>query len=95
MVEVSRGGRRGYWTNSLYSTWDETFYPDGVGAWTAKADVDTDRGGMTLNERFCPRGDAFRGNRGCTRAGCREEMPRATPTASADARRLGASPPEG
>jgi methanethiol oxidase len=32
MVEVSRDGRRVYFTNSLYASWDEIFYPDGVGA---------------------------------------------------------------
>jgi methanethiol oxidase len=30
MVEISRDGKRVYWTNSLYSTWDAQFYPDGV-----------------------------------------------------------------
>ena len=30
MVEISRDGTRVYWTNSLYSTWDNQFYPDGV-----------------------------------------------------------------
>ncbi|HSO05777.1 MAG TPA: selenium-binding protein SBP56-related protein [Pelomicrobium sp.] len=30
MVEVSRDGERVYFTNSLYSTWDDQFYPDGV-----------------------------------------------------------------
>ena len=35
MVEVSRDGRRVYFTNSLYASWDEIFYPDGVGAWSA------------------------------------------------------------
>ena len=30
MVEISRDGKRVYWTNSLYSTWDNHFYPDGV-----------------------------------------------------------------
>ena len=30
MVEISRDGKRVYWTNSLYSTWDGQFYPDGV-----------------------------------------------------------------
>ena len=29
MVEISRDGKRVYWTNSLYSTWDDQFYPDG------------------------------------------------------------------
>ena len=31
MVEISRDGKRVYWTNSLYSTWDNQFYPDGRG----------------------------------------------------------------
>jgi selenium-binding protein 1 len=30
MVEISRDGKRVYWTNSLYSTWDNQFYPDGI-----------------------------------------------------------------
>ena len=30
MVEISRDGKRVYWTNSLYSTWDDQFYEDGV-----------------------------------------------------------------
>ena len=30
MVEVSRDGKRVFFTNSLYSTWDDQFYPDGV-----------------------------------------------------------------
>jgi selenium-binding protein 1 len=39
MVEISRDGRRVYFTNSLYSAWDEQFYPDGIRGWMAKADV--------------------------------------------------------
>ena len=31
MVEVSRDGKRVYFTNSLYGAWDDQFYPDGVG----------------------------------------------------------------
>jgi selenium-binding protein 1 len=45
MVEVSRDGRRVYFSNSLYSSWDEQFYPDGIKGWVAKADVDEDDGG--------------------------------------------------
>ena len=30
MVEISRDGKRVYFTNSLYSTWDRQFYPAGV-----------------------------------------------------------------
>ena len=32
MVEVSRDGKRIYLTNSLYGSWDDQFYPDGVAA---------------------------------------------------------------
>lgn len=63
MVEISRDGKRVYWTNSLYGAWDDQFYPDGVGSWMIKADIDVDRGGMTLDERFFPHGADFRGNR--------------------------------
>jgi methanethiol oxidase len=35
MVEISRDGKRVYLTNSLYSTWDDQFYPDLKG-WLAK-----------------------------------------------------------
>ena len=51
MVEISRDGKRVYWTNSLYSTWDDQFYPDGVPAAMVKADVGDD-GGLTLDEGF-------------------------------------------
>lgn len=30
MIEISRDGERVYFTNSLYSTWDDQFYADGV-----------------------------------------------------------------
>ncbi|WP_153505653.1 selenium-binding protein SBP56-related protein [Cumulibacter manganitolerans] len=63
MVEISRDGKRVYWTNSLYGAWDDQFYPDGVGAWMIKADIDTENGGMSLDERFFPHGADFRGNR--------------------------------
>jgi selenium-binding protein 1 len=62
MVEVSRDGRRVYVTNSLYGSWDDQFYPDGVGAWLAKVDVAED-GGISLDPRFFPHGDEFRGRR--------------------------------
>jgi selenium-binding protein 1 len=39
MVEVSRDGRRVYVTNSLYASWDEQFYPDGVRGWLARLEV--------------------------------------------------------
>jgi selenium-binding protein 1 len=51
MVELSRDGKRVYFTNSLYSTWDDQFYPDGLTGWMVKADV-APNGGMTLDPRF-------------------------------------------
>jgi methanethiol oxidase len=51
MVEISRDGRRIYFTNSLYRTWDDQFYPDGVRGWMAKADV-SPRGELTLDPKF-------------------------------------------
>ena len=39
MVEISRDGQRVYFTNSLYRSWDDQFYPDGIRGWMAKADV--------------------------------------------------------
>ena len=59
MVEISRDGRRVYVTNSLYRTWDEQFYPDGIKGWLAKIDVD-DRGGMSLDDRCFVRLDGMR-----------------------------------
>ncbi|MBO0802214.1 MAG: selenium-binding protein [Nocardiopsaceae bacterium] len=63
MVEVSRDGERVYVTNSLYGSWDDQFYPAGVGAWMAKIDARTD-GGVSLDPGFFPHGEeAFRGRR--------------------------------
>jgi selenium-binding protein 1 len=63
MVEVSRDGKRVYVTNSLYGTWDDIFYPEGVGAWAAKLDADLEVGGIAADPRFFPHGDDFRGLR--------------------------------
>ncbi|MGI9452272.1 MAG: selenium-binding family protein [Geminicoccaceae bacterium] len=52
MVEISRDGKRVYFTNSLYGAIDEQFYPDGVDGWMVKLDVDTEKGGMSLDEKF-------------------------------------------
>ncbi len=51
MVEISRDGRRVYFTNSLYAAWDEQFYPDGIRGWMAKIDVDLN-GGIRLDPKF-------------------------------------------
>jgi selenium-binding protein 1 len=47
MVEISRDGTRVYWTNSLYSTWDDQFYPDGVSGAMVMANAKPD-GGLEL-----------------------------------------------
>jgi methanethiol oxidase len=39
MVEISRDGKRVYFTNSLYRSWDDQFYPDGIKSWMVKLDV--------------------------------------------------------
>jgi methanethiol oxidase len=59
MVEISRDGRRVYLTNSLYRTWDEQFYPDGVRGWMVKLDVDAG-GGMQLDPRFLLQAEGLR-----------------------------------
>ncbi|MGV6848152.1 MAG: selenium-binding protein SBP56-related protein [Marinibacterium sp.] len=51
MVEISRDGNRVYWTNSLYSTWDDQFYPGERGAAMVMAQVGED-GGLTLDKDF-------------------------------------------
>jgi selenium-binding protein 1 len=51
MVELSRDGKRIYFTNSLYSPWDEQFYPEGLRNWMVKLDVKPE-GGMTLDPNF-------------------------------------------
>jgi selenium-binding protein 1 len=51
MVEVSRDGKRVYLTNSLFTPWDEQFYPDGIRSWMVKADVNA-TGGIALDPGF-------------------------------------------
>jgi selenium-binding protein 1 len=59
MVEISRDGKRVYFTNSLYSPWDEQIYPDGLRSWMAKLDVNL-KGGMKLDEKFFVEFDGLR-----------------------------------
>ena len=59
MVEISRDGRRVYFTNSLYSPWDEQFYPDGLKGWMVKIDADP-KGGMKLDPKFFVEFDGLR-----------------------------------
>ncbi|KJK25916.1 selenium-binding protein [Burkholderiaceae bacterium 16] len=51
MVEVSRDGRRVYFTNSLYGAVDPQFYPDGIDGWMVKLDA-TAEGGIAFDPRF-------------------------------------------
>lgn len=51
MVEISRDGRRVYFTNSLYSTVDDQFYPEGLTGWMAKLNV-ASNGGIAFDPNF-------------------------------------------
>lgn len=51
MVEISRDGRRIYFTNSLYAPWDEQFYPDGIRSWMVKLDAKPG-GGISIDPQF-------------------------------------------
>jgi methanethiol oxidase len=50
MIQLSLDGRRLYVSNSLYSTWDNQFYP-GLRSWLLKVDCDPD-GGMEVDPDF-------------------------------------------
>lgn len=54
MLQLSLDGKRLYVTNSLYSSWDNQFYP-GIkenGSHLLQIDCDTDQGGLAFNEDF-------------------------------------------
>jgi hypothetical protein len=51
MMQVSLDGKRLFVTNSLYSTWDNQFYPDGLRSWLLKVDC-ADDGSMTIDPAF-------------------------------------------
>jgi selenium-binding protein 1 len=54
MLQISLDGKRLYVTNSLFSSWDNQFYPQLAkdGSYLLQIDCDTERGGLTLNPRF-------------------------------------------
>ena len=54
MLQLSLDGKRLYVTNSLYSHWDDQFYPDMAknGSYMLQIDCNTDDGGLTVNDRF-------------------------------------------
>jgi selenium-binding protein 1 len=61
MVELSRDGRRVYFTNSLYAAWDKQFYPEGIRGWMTKLDVNPN-GGIRLDRDFFVNFDGLRGH---------------------------------
>ncbi|AFO55918.1 MULTISPECIES: selenium-binding protein SBP56-related protein [unclassified Natrinema] len=66
MLQLSLDGERLYWTTSLFSSWDDQFYPkeSEQGSVMLKADVDPRNGRLELDEDFlvdwgeCPDGPA-------------------------------------
>nr|CAD7576853.1 unnamed protein product [Timema californicum] len=54
MLQLSLDGKRLYVTSSMFSPWDKEFYPDikQLGSWLLKIDVNTDEGGLTLDNNF-------------------------------------------
>ena len=51
MTEISRDGKRVYFTNSLYSSWDTQFYPNGVPGVQLMCNVGAN-GGIELDPSF-------------------------------------------
>jgi selenium-binding protein 1 len=54
MLQLSLDGKRLYVTDSLFSTWDNQFFPKlgKQGSLLLQIDADTEKGGLKLNERF-------------------------------------------
>ena len=54
MFQLSLDGKRIYVSNSLFSAWDNQFYPDMIkeGSHILQIEVDTEKGGLSLNENF-------------------------------------------
>jgi selenium-binding protein 1 len=51
MVEISRDGKRVYFTNSLYGNIDSQLYPDGIDGWMVKLDA-RPQGGIAFDPKF-------------------------------------------
>jgi selenium-binding protein 1 len=54
MLQLSLDGKRLYLTDSLFSSWDNQFYPNigTAGSLMLQIDCDTEKGGMKLNDKF-------------------------------------------
>jgi 56kDa selenium binding protein (SBP56) len=50
-LPLQNDGKRVYWTNSLYSTWDTQFYPDGVPGAQVMANANAN-GGLALAKDY-------------------------------------------
>jgi 56kDa selenium binding protein (SBP56) len=60
MVEISRDGKRVYWTNSLYSTWDNQFYPEGIPGAEVMANANASGGLELAKDYFVSFPDGYR-----------------------------------
>src|SRR6266511_2337746 len=60
MVEISRDGKRVYWTNSLYSTWDNQFYPQGIPGAEVMANANASGGLELAKDYFVSFPDGYR-----------------------------------
>jgi selenium-binding protein 1 len=56
---VSRDGQRVYLTNSLYTSWDTQFYPEGVRGWMTRLSVASD-GQMAVDPDFFVTTEGYR-----------------------------------
>ena len=54
MVQLSLDGKRRYVTTSLFSTWDNQFYPDMIktGGCMVQVDCNNRDGGLKINPKF-------------------------------------------
>ena len=54
MLQLSLDGKRLYVTNSLYSSWDDQFYPTIAkqGSYLMRLDCDTEKGGLKIDDSF-------------------------------------------
>lgn len=54
MIQLSLDGKRLYVTNSLFSVWDQQFYPElrKKGSYLLQIDIDNEKGGLKVNPNF-------------------------------------------
>ena len=91
MLQLSLDGRRLYVTNSLYSTWDNQFYPE-LRSWLLRVDCDPNGGMEVDRDFFVDFHDRPDGPRAHTRSACRAATARRR--SSSDSRTSWGSPIE-